>query len=356
MGKRGINEQGDEMTDAIEPTQIKGATANRLGFDWDIESVTFVLELRGQGFTREQIAEAMTEKYGRPFTRSSVCHAVRQYGRLNLTQPPPEIKTYLELTLPMDDYIISCDYHAPFYSAEWVNRLLLVAAHFKIKKSIIIGDLFDMEFASHFPPKDGQQSPSLDAEIGANSPLMAGFDYFDEIIILNGNHERRIGILTASKVQARHLNILLGGEVWRKKVVFSEYDKLNIEDKWLLVHPKSYSQISGAVATRLAEKYHRHVLNAHGHFTAIRWDRSGKFMGIDMGGLFDVSKVAYKQFQTTTHPEWNPGFGMLLNEHFHLFDNSADWGFWLGATKPMRRIKEQDKPEIVKPEDLIKEA
>ena len=322
------------MTENMDIEILKGRQANKLGFDWSTESVVHALTLSQEGLTRRQIAEAMTEKYARPFTIASIAHAVRQYGHLKLVKEPESIRTYQELTLQMDDYMISCDYHAPFYDAEWVNRLLLVAAHFGIKKSIIIGDLFDMEFASHYPPKDGQQRPSLDTEIGADSPLMAGFDHFDEIIVLNGNHERRIGMLTEARVQARHLNILLGGDVWRKKVVFSEFDKLNIDQEWLLVHPKSYSQISGAVATRLAEKYHRNVLNAHGHFTAVRWDRSGKFMGVDMGGLFDTRRIAYKQFQTTTHPEWNPGFGMLLNGHFYLFDNSTDWQFWLNDTRP----------------------
>jgi hypothetical protein len=151
--------------------------------------------------------------------------------------------------------------------------------------------------------------------------------------LLQGNHERRIGIQTFSMIQVKHLFGFIGGEIWAKKFRYSVYDKMHIGDKWLLVHPKSYSQISAAVALRLAEKYHRHVINAHGHFIALRYDRSGQYMGIDLGGLFDTSKIDYMNLSTTTHPFWNCGFGMILNGKFWHFHENTDFEYFFGRGK-----------------------
>ena len=79
--------------------------------------------------------------------------------------------------------------------------------------------------------------------------------------------------------------------MWKKKFKFTPDDRLFIGDKVMVTHPKSYSQISGSVAIRLAEKYHMDVINAHGHFAAMRFDRSGKFQAVDLGGLFDEGLV-----------------------------------------------------------------
>jgi hypothetical protein len=238
----------------------------------------------------------------------------------------PAVKTYKELTLPMDNYMISCDYHSPWVNTIFLNLYLSIAERFGIKKNIIIGDLFEYHFImQHYT----EEERSLDKEVEQTAPVIKALDYFDENILLQGNHERRIGIQTNSLIQAKHLFGLFGGKVWAKKFKYSIYDKLNIEDKWLLVHPQSYSQISPRVAVRLAEKFHRNVINSHGHLVGSTYDRSGKFQAIDLGNMMDKSKVDYINLRTTTHPMWKNGFGMLRNGCFYHFREESDWNFWL---------------------------
>jgi len=232
---------------------------------------------------------------------------------------------YKEDVLPPGNYMISCDYHAPYFSEVWVNRLLKTAHKFKIKKNIIIGDLFDMNFAKHWY---SDEPSSLDAELKQNKPLMKALGYFDENYLVQGNHESRIGRLTDAKIQARHLFILMGGETWQKKFKYSEYDKVGMGNKWLLVHPKSYSQVSPQVARRLAEKYHKNIINSHGHLVGSGYDRSGKYLTVDLGGMFDTQKVEYINKHTTTHPVWGNGFGMMLNGKFWHFTDQTDWKYW----------------------------
>ena len=287
-----------------------------------------LLELVCNGVGYQDIADRLGRKSGQEVTYDAVANAIRRFKFTSrFIKVEDELKLYREITIPEDDYIIGCDAHAPYYLATMVNRMLAVADKFKIKKHIHVGDLLDLDFAKKF--YDDTQS-TLDREVFATDPLINALDYFDMIYLIRGNHEKRIGISTDNKVQARHLLGIFGKDVWTKKFKYTTFDKIKIGKNWLAVHPRSYSQIGGNVAVRLAEKYHRHVLNAHGHFIALRYDRSGKYMGIDLGGLFDIRKIKYINETTTTHPVWNPGFGMIYQGKFFHFHNETNWEYWLG--------------------------
>ena len=233
------------------------------------------------------------------------------------------------LRLPVDaPWTIICDVHAPFHSAEYLNKTILISEGFKSRRLLVAGDLFDMSFAKYWARMEGEPLTTLEDEAEAVKQVVRFLDYFDEIYLIRGNHENRVTRVTEAKIQAQSIVRLLTAEIFDRKFTYSCYDKAFVGDDWLVVHPKSYSQISASVATRMAEKFHRHVLNAHGHFQAMRWDRSGKFMGIDLGGLFDVEKIAYCSLSTTTHPSWNQGFAVLKNNHIYLFGEHTDWDLW----------------------------
>lgn len=282
-----------------------------------------------QGVGNGETASILSAEFNLNIDMKSVSNAKSRFEVLkHCMETDSHIKIYREITLPLDNYILSCDYHSPYHSELWVNRLLAIASRFKIKKSIIIGDLFDMNFAKKW---HSDVPSSLDEEITQVEPVMRALDYFDEITLVTGNHELRISRLTDARIQAKHLYREFGKEVWDRKFRVTEYDKLWIGDKWLLVHPQSYSQISPAVARRLAEKYHCNILNSHGHLVGMSYDRSGEFLAIDLGGMFDTKKVEYINIKTTTHPAWGNGFGMLRNGYFHHFTDATDWKFWGAA-------------------------
>ena len=301
------------------------------GVKWTDEKKIRIQELLIRGLTRREAAQQLSKEFGEEITWAALSNACDRYGFAKYLLPEDKtIEIYKELTLPYDDYMISCDHHAPYFSELWVNRKLVIADKFGIKKNIEVGDLFDFDFIKMHKPIDGEKRLGLDGEVEHCNPLIKALDYFDENNVLRGNHEWRASRYTDSKIQARHLFGIFGAEIWKKKFKYSVYDKMMIGKKWMLVHPQSYSQISGSTAVRLAEKFHRHVLNAHGHFIALRYDRSGKYMGIDLGGMFDKSKISYINLQTTTHPIWNNGFGMIYDGHFYHFHEGTDWKYWLG--------------------------
>jgi hypothetical protein len=299
------------------------------GQKWTPELIDELRELKIEGHTVIQISEILSLKYNKFFSPSAAENALHRYclEGSRLLETDTKIKTYKELHLPLENYMISCDYQSPYHSELWLNRLLVIADKFKIRKHIIVGDFLDFNFIKRFY---SQEPRDLDKEIEHASPVMKALDYFDENILLTGNHERRIGIQTSERLQAKHLFGLFGADVWERKFKYSIYDRLMIGDEWMCVHPKSYSQVSGSTAVRLAEKYHRHIINAHGHFVALRFDRSGNYMAIDLGGIFDPSKIDYINLETTTHPFWENGFLMLLNGHAYHFHDGTDWKYWLG--------------------------
>jgi len=273
------------------------------------------------------------------YTLGTTTQAVRKYfSRIGLVHGsfPPEIEErFLEIyreidrfqceRLPIDNYMIAADFHSPYHNELYVNRLLMVAHKQGAKKIVIPGDLYDMAFAKFWL---SDKKSTIDEEVEKSSPLIHALDYFDEIVLIRGNHEFRISRMTDGKIQARHLLDIFGAAVWKKKFRYSTYDKIEIGNDWLLVHPKAYRQNSASVAKDLAEKFQKNVINAHGHFMAFRYSKCGNYMGIDVGGMFDKNKIDYIAKSTTCHPIWNNGFVMLVDGHPHLFHNKTDWKFW----------------------------
>lgn len=299
------------------------------GFLWTDEARKRAFALAMSGHLRANISEILSDEFKAEVTYDSVQAMFKRHRfRPEVLVEQNSVKTYRNLTLPMDDYMVTCDQHSPYHSELWMNRVLLIAERFKIRKQIIAGDFYDMSAVSIFlteEPKD------VDKEVAETEPAFKMVDYFDKNYFIQGNHERRIGNFTEGTLRARHMYKIFGMNRYDSKIVYSEYDKIAIEDKYLIMHPKSYSQISTAVGKRMAEKYHCHILNAHGHFSGVTYDRSGRYLCVDLGGLFDTSKIEYTSIKTTTHPTWNNGFGMIRNGKFTLFHQETDWGYWLEA-------------------------
>jgi hypothetical protein len=313
-------------------------TGHTHGFVWTDAARERAIHLSMNGLQCYQVAAALSEEFGADITYEALRSMFKRHRiRTETFVEKNTAKTYKSLTIPMDDYMVSCDQHSPYHSELWMNRLLMIAEKFKVRKHIIAGDFYDMNAVSKFlteEPKD------IDKEVKETDPAFKMVDYFDKNYFIQGNHERRIGSFTEGTLRARHMYKVFGMDKYDNKIVYSEYDKIAIEDKYLIMHPKSYSQVSTAVGKRMAEKYHMHILNAHGHFSGVTFDRSGKYLCVDLGGLFDTHKVEYTSIKTTTHPCWNNGFGMIRNGKFTLFHQETDWAYWLNGHEEIEDVQE----------------
>jgi hypothetical protein len=297
---------------------------------WTADQLKFVRDGYLMGKTIDAICIGLLEHYGCQLSYDAVqAKRKRLFGSTAnfILEKSTEIRQFSTMNVPDGNYMLTCDYHAPFFSELWVNRLLGIARKFHIKKNIIIGDFFDFDFATPWLP--GADQRKFKEEMSHVQPLINAMTYFDKNYLVVGNHERRIGLLTAGRIRAEHMFGAIGGRIWNDKMEVTALDKLEIGDKWLAVHPKSYSMISTTIPRRLAEKYGRHIISTHGHFCGMAFDKSGKLLCVDLGGLFDATKVAYINEVTTIHPFWNNGFGMLRNGKFWLFSDMTDWDYFL---------------------------
>jgi len=299
--------------------------------NWDDRKVSNLKMLTYRGFNSTEISTLMSDHYKEYFSPKAVGQAKNRYKVLTYClERDKDIRLYTDtLRLPRDNYIVFCDFHSPYHSELWMNRGLAIADNLDIKKCIIAGDLIDNDFIKSWENMDIADQTTLDQQTEGTRPVFEALDYFDQVTLIRGNHETRVNRATDGKIHARHLFEIIGKEIWENKFSYSTYDKLFIGDEWMIVHPRSYSQISGSVAVRLAEKFHRHVLNAHGHFLAMKYDRSGEYMSIDLGGMYDVQKIGYINKFTTTHPCWNNGFAVVTtDDEIHLFHENTDWHYY----------------------------
>lgn len=305
---------------------------NKRYFRWPPEAEEMLTVLKIKGYSTKEISNILSDNFGVEIDIPSTSNKLDRMGLRNLVERNPAMTIYKAEELPMGDYLISADYHSPFYSELWVNRLLTVAQKTGIDRHIIVGDLFDCDWAKSHPSTDGEIRPGLDGEAECSDPLIkALLTQFNETYLVCGNHETRAA-RNIAKVQFKHIAGFLGLDLAKQGFMFTEKDHLFVGNDWMVVHPKSYSQVSGAVGVRLAEKYHRNILTAHGHFAAERVDRSGDFVEVDLGGMFDTKKIGYINLTTTTHPDWNNGFVMFRNGHHHRFTKWTDFTPWLNGS------------------------
>ena len=302
---------------------------------WTDEKLERVAHYTILGFTAREVADKLTTEFSETYDTGTVQRAKDrrpEIRHLIEKESSDNITYYKARTLPMEDYTVMCDAHSPFHSEVMINRAIMMSAKFGIKKLIFIGDAFDFSFAKHWLSDDNY---TMDQEGDLCKSFVQALSYFDKIYLCRGNHEYRVNRLTDGKIVSGVIVKALSGDTWDGKLEYSGYDRMYVGDfngiddpGYMMVHPKSYSQVSPAVARRLAEKFHRHIINSHGHLLGFSADRSGKFMAVDLGGMFDTNKIEYISKHTTTHPTWINGFGMLLNGKFHHFHKFTDFGYW----------------------------
>lgn len=229
------------------------------------------------------------------------------------------------------DTLLINDLHIPFVNVNLLNKALRVAEIFKIRQMLVIGDFIDCESISPFD--FGGDQYEIHEEFKIALEFMRRLEgCFDRIVMLRGNHENRIikflkrvrRAMDANPDLAAYHSILKGGEgkpAWEEyrdyftseRVEISPYPLADVENRFRCVHPKSYSRHAGNAELLLCEKYDKHIVGTHGHMTGLRFNKSGKHIALQLGGLVDGDMIYYRGMQVTTHPEWNPAFGWIKN-------------------------------------------
>ena len=245
----------------------------------------------------------------------------------------PDFSTHLKIT--SDNIMLWGDSHLPLIHEEFTARMLEMTVAFKTKILIIAGDFFDQACFSHFPTAFSEEMiPWEDEQRRAAIFLNTLEKVFDKIYIISGNHDIRL--LRILKGQKKFKSLFLPLMKDKSKFVISSYPKIELNNKWLIFHPKAYSQTSMNVTRKLCTIHKKHCVTAHGHFSGLAFDVSDSYYAIDVGGILDRKKVAYIHRSITTHPKWNKGFLIIKNNYPYLFTKDMDWKLWKEMAKNIK--------------------
>ncbi|MBU2249834.1 MAG: hypothetical protein KKD77_24010 [Gammaproteobacteria bacterium] len=230
------------------------------------------------------------------------------------------------LQIPDRPCALTADWHAPYFSKLWLRRLIAVCTKLGVKDLAIVGDFADMSWISRFVRKE-QRGGGLDQDARIiYKTLDMLLNIFDDVWWCFGNHEdrlpQRLGGHDMLQASAEAVGRRTPG-----RLHVSDIPTLLLGDKWRLEHPKTFSRDGAKVAASAASIYLKNIACAHGHHFGFKYDVSGRYLGIDLGGMFDVSKQEYL-FKTgiTTMPQWQPGFWVYRNgKVLPLEDSMTDW-------------------------------
>lgn len=250
-------------------------------------------------------------------------------GIIPLKELVNSLPTYSEELLQIrGDCALTSDWHAPYFSMKWLKRLLCVCTKLEIHQLAIVGDLADMKWISHYLKHDLRTSAEQELRI-IHSLIQVLLQCFDRVYWSKGNHEDRLleglGNQNILPILAELMAKGQAGEL-----ITTKAPTIFLNDTWRLDHPKTYSRDAARVASQVAAIFHKNVACAHGHFMGYKHDISGDFVGIDLGGMFDIEKQEYLYMTgATTHPRWNPGFWIYRNGKPEPFDSAlVNWKEW----------------------------
>lgn len=208
---------------------------------------------------------------------------------------------------------VTADYHVPYTSREWVEKLVRISLEQNIKRLIIGGDYFNHDAFNHW--FEMGFSVSWEEELVAAQELLNSLlNFFETIYIFLGNHDIRILRRLEERLDMKRVfGLILDESLIDTRVFVSNLEYCYTSDKkWMISHPGSYSRRSTTVSVKMAEKEATNVVCGHGHHLGFAYTNSGKFVAIEGGGMFDKNPP-YRAERSTTNPEWNNGF-VILNE------------------------------------------
>jgi len=230
------------------------------------------------------------------------------------------------LRIPARPCALTADWHAPYFSQLWLKRLLKVSGKLAVRDLAIVGDFCDFSWISRFMRKETRGGGlSMDVKIIFKT-LGLLLNVFDDVWWCYGNHEDRLPQKLGGQDMLQASAEAFGSKL-KGRLHMSDMPSMLLGDDWRLEHPKTFSRDGAKIGSMAASIYLKNIACGHGHHFGFKYDVSGRFLGIDLGGMFDVSKQEYlHKTGITTLPQWTPGFWVYRNGKVLPFEDSlTDW-------------------------------
>ena len=227
-----------------------------------------------------------------------------------------------------DNALVVGDVHVPCTDYEFSKLVMLVARKQNVKTLIVAGDTFNADSFSKYQAV--VPAPTWAQERDAARVLFAEWtDWFDDIYVIMGNHDRRIQKVTAGQFSEADI---FGMVSTSAKVHTSNFGYMTLDTSaeypWRITHSSQYSVNQLTVADQLALKYQCNIITHHEHHAAIGWDRYGRYVIVNNGTLADPAKLAYVTLDDSKNAVMQNAFTVLKNGVPHIYGRApmTDWG------------------------------
>lgn len=262
-------------------------------------------ELNATGMTFKDIAQKFNLSTG------AVAGAIRHYKSSNQDRKPFNIDFGKPLEITGNAMIVG-DVHVPTTFYEFALLVVTVSDVLNIDTLILAGDWANFDFLSKYP--NIMRGVNWEQEREAGEVLINKYlKRFKRIYWIMGNHDRRLSKWVNGQFDHKDMvNLFTHSE----KITSSNFGYCNIVsggEKYLVTHSTEYSVNQLTVADQLAQKNQCHVISHHEHHVAKGFDRFGRYVVINNGGLFDESKMAYAKLDTNKKPSMVNGFTSLVD-------------------------------------------
>lgn len=257
-------------------------------------------------------------------------YLARVYDEIELRekQPPFDLGQPLKLA---GDWMLAGDWHIPFTDLAFVSLLLQVAIKQKIKKLILAGDIVNFDAFSNYADLVALPTWAQERDM-ARAIFHRLIEWFDEIVMLMGNHERRGQKWSLGAFDEKDVLALIVSNPERiTSTPFGYCVITSPTGEWRVTHPKNYGINQLIVADQLAMKHQQHLISFHEHHLSLGWDRYGRYCIVNGGSLVDLNKLAYVALDDSKSAVMKNGFVMLRNGTPYLFGKEpvTDWSMWI---------------------------
>ena len=239
-----------------------------------------------------------------------------------------------ELVIPFKERLMVLgDPHFPLHHEEMFKRALRAVTEHQITSVVWPGDVLDNGYKGHRFMRDCRAATRAEGVAALQEALLA-FDAagIEEHFMCPGNHDDKPLRGTDQELLfSDWIRAALGDFSPRASLTFSDRYYIVMEARggsqsgpdqypWRFTHQKNYSKIPLSTAREIAAIKLSNVVCAHQHHCAMGWASNGLMRAIDGGCLQDPAQASYKEIRDSRHPEWNPGFVILLDGKPRLED------------------------------------
>lgn len=227
------------------------------------------------------------------------------------------------------DCIITADYHIPFVSLKWVNRVVEIGKIEGIKQLLIAGDFFDFDRLSFWAKVANAEDMTvpLEDELALASMVLEELEsQYDTIYFVGGNHWSRLLKNITFSVSSRRLLGLVDRANDSRYRLNEYFHWIMIDDKVRVTHPGKARKMDYTLARDLSSIFPNYwMVVAHRHRVNEGFTPDGRPQ-LEIGWMGDTDRMRYVQHVDSTYYRWINGFAIYRNGKLHnLTEYNYDW-------------------------------